>query len=154
MSLLVRLKLQDYENDANIYYTWIHELAISKTQKMVLDTSLLNTQRYKVRIKGKVEQSREKSSTLPYTFYFIYGFTGPLAKGVEYSPMVQETRVQSQDESYQRLKKWYLMMPCLTLSIIRYISRVKWCNPGKGVVPSPTPWCSSYRKGSLQVILD
>ena len=34
---------------------------------MVLDTSLLNTQRYKVRIKGKVEQSREKSSTLPYT---------------------------------------------------------------------------------------
>ena len=29
---------------------------------MVLDTSLLNTQHYKVRIKGKVEQSREKSS--------------------------------------------------------------------------------------------
>ena len=26
---------------------------------MVLDTSLLNTQQYKVRIKGKVEQSRE-----------------------------------------------------------------------------------------------
>ena len=29
---------------------------------MVLDTSLLNTQQYKVRIKGKVEQSRERSS--------------------------------------------------------------------------------------------
>ena len=29
---------------------------------MVLDTSLLNTQQYKVHIKGKVEQSREKSS--------------------------------------------------------------------------------------------
>ena len=28
---------------------------ISKTLKMVLDTSLLNTQQYKVRIKGKVE---------------------------------------------------------------------------------------------------
>ena len=28
---------------------------------------LLNTQLYKVHIKGKVEQSREKSSTLPYT---------------------------------------------------------------------------------------
>ena len=40
---------------------------ILKTQKMVLDTSLLKTQHYKVRIKGKVEQSREKSSTLPYT---------------------------------------------------------------------------------------
>ena len=55
---------------------------IPKSQKMVLDASLLNTQHYKVRIKGKVEQSRE------------------------------------------------------------------------GVAPSPTPWCSSYRKGSLRVTLD
>ena len=49
---------------------------------MVLDASFLNTQHYKLRIKGKVEQSRE------------------------------------------------------------------------GVAPSPTPWCSSYRKGSLRVTLD
>ena len=55
---------------------------IPKTQKMVLDASFLNTQHYKVRIKGKVEQSRE------------------------------------------------------------------------GVAPSPTPWCSSYRKGNLRVTLD
>ena len=55
---------------------------IPKTQKMVLDASLLKTQHYKVRIKGKVEQSRE------------------------------------------------------------------------GVAPSPTSWCSSYRKGSLRVTLD
>ena len=55
---------------------------LPKTQKMVLDASLLKTQHYKVRIKGKVEQSRE------------------------------------------------------------------------GVAPSPTPWCSSYRKGSLRVTLD
>ena len=55
---------------------------IPKTPKMVLDASLLNTQHYKVRIKGKVERSRE------------------------------------------------------------------------GVAPSPTPWCSSYRKGSLRVTLD
>ena len=40
---------------------------IRKTQKMILDASLLNTQQYKVGIKGKVEQSRERSSTLPYT---------------------------------------------------------------------------------------
>ncbi len=40
---------------------------IPKTQKMVLDASLLNTQHYKVRIKGKVKQSREWSSALPYT---------------------------------------------------------------------------------------
>ena len=55
---------------------------IPKTQRMVLDASLLNTQHYKVRIKGKVEPSRE------------------------------------------------------------------------GVAPSPTSWCSSYRKGSLRVTLD
>ena len=55
---------------------------IPKTQKMVLDASLLSTQHYKVRIKGKVEQSR------------------------------------------------------------------------KGVAPSPTHWCSSYRKGSLRVTLN
>ena len=59
-----------------------------------------------------------------------------------------------QVESYQRLKKWYLIPPCLTLSIIKYRSRVKLSNPGKGVAPSPTPWCSSYWKGSLQVTLD
>ena len=40
---------------------------IPKTLKTVLDTSLLNIQQYKVRIKGKVEQSRERSSALPYT---------------------------------------------------------------------------------------
>ena len=38
---------------------------IPKTLKMVLDTSLLNTQQYKVCIKGKVEQSKERSSALP-----------------------------------------------------------------------------------------
>ena len=32
---------------------------IPKTQKMVLNAALLNTQNYKVWIKGKVEQSRE-----------------------------------------------------------------------------------------------
>ena len=40
---------------------------IPKTMKMVLDTSLLKFQQYKVHIKGKAEQSRERSRTLPYT---------------------------------------------------------------------------------------
>ena len=40
---------------------------IPKTLKMVLDTSLLNTQQYKVRMKDKVEQSRERSSGLSNT---------------------------------------------------------------------------------------
>ena len=36
------------------------------TQKTVLDVALLNIQQYKVRIKGKVEISREKNGALPY----------------------------------------------------------------------------------------
>ena len=43
---------------------------------------------------------------------------------VECLPIVWETEVQSQVKSYQRLKKWYLIHPYLTLSIIRYGSRV------------------------------
>ena len=38
-----------------------------------------------------------------------------------------------------KTQKWYLMPLCLTLSIIRYGSRVKWSNPRKGVTVSPTP---------------
>ena len=40
---------------------------ITKTQKRVLDATFLNTQNYKVRIKDKVENSREWSCTL-YTW--------------------------------------------------------------------------------------
>ena len=40
---------------------------IPKTLKTVHDVSLLNTQLYKLRIKGKLEQSRERSCSLPYT---------------------------------------------------------------------------------------
>ena len=39
---------------------------IPKIQKMVLNAALLNTQHYEVRIKGKLEQTREWSSALPY----------------------------------------------------------------------------------------
>ena len=39
---------------------------IPKTLKMVLDTTGINTPQYKVRIKGKVEQSRERCSALLY----------------------------------------------------------------------------------------
>ena len=38
-----------------------------RLKNMVLDAALLNTQHYKVSIKGKVEKSREWSSTLSYT---------------------------------------------------------------------------------------
>ena len=53
-----------------------------------------------------------------------------------------------------KTQKWYLISPCLTLGIIRYVSRVKWSNPRKGVVPFPTPRCTSYWKGSFRVTLN
>ena len=34
-----------------------------------------------------------------------------------------------------KTKKWYLLSLCLTLCIIRYVSRVKWSNPGKELCP-------------------
>ena len=46
-----------------------------------------------------------------------------------------------------------MIPPCLTLSILRYRLRIKWSNQGKGM-RTPTPRCSSYRKGSLLVALD
>ena len=38
-----------------------------RLKKMVTDAALLNTQHYKVRIKGKVEQSKEWSSAFSST---------------------------------------------------------------------------------------
>ena len=46
-----------------------------KTEKMVFDASLLNTQHCKVRIKGKVDHSRERSCALDYSrqlYLYIY----------------------------------------------------------------------------------
>ena len=56
---------------------------ITKTQKkkMVLDATLLNTQHYKVQIKGKVEQSREWSSAPPLHLSVV-----AIEKGVFGSP--------------------------------------------------------------------
>ena len=53
----------------------------------------------------------------------------------ECSPMAREIGVRSHVESYKRFKKLYLMSLCLTLSIIRYGSRVKSSNPGKEQSP-------------------
>ena len=41
--------------------TWVQSQVASyqKTLKMAIDTSLLNTQQYNVRSKGKVEESKE-----------------------------------------------------------------------------------------------
>ena len=63
----------------------IPDCVIPKTLKMVLDTFLLNTQQYKVRIKGKVVQSPTshcsrywKGSLLVAIFTFIYIYSSLL----------------------------------------------------------------------------
>ena len=76
---------------------------------MVLDSTLLNTQHYKVKIKGKVEQSEEGVAPSPwcssyrkgsllvaldygrqlYFFTAFVRFVGPLP--IEYEPMRRET---------------------------------------------------------------
>ena len=54
---------------------------IPKTLKMVLDTSLLNTRQYKVRIKGKEVQFWERSSALPLHLGVV-----AIEKGAFWSP--------------------------------------------------------------------
>ena len=49
----------------------IPDRAIPKTQKMVLDASLLSTLHCKIWIKCKVEPSWERSSALPYTLVLV-----------------------------------------------------------------------------------
>ena len=50
-----------------VFETGVQSRSSHTEHSMVLDPSLFNTQHYKVRIKGKVERSRERSRDLPYT---------------------------------------------------------------------------------------
>ena len=68
--------------------------------------------------------------------------------------MIRETSVQSQAESNQTLKKKGSWCHLVWHSELYSMDRVKWSNPEKGLSPFPTPRCSSYWKGSLQVTLD
>ena len=48
-----------------------------------------------------------------------------------------------------KTQKWNLMPPCVTLSILRYRSRVKWGNTGKGLAPSLTSFVVAIEKGAF-----
>ena len=47
---------------------------------------------------------------------------------------------QSQVESYQKLKKWYLIFPCLTLNIIRIKSKVEQSREISSALPYTLVW--------------
>ena len=51
-------------------------------------------------------------------------------------------------------QKMVLDVSLLNIQHCKVWIKVKWSNTGKGVVPSPIPWCCSYRKGSLLVTLN
>ena len=141
--------------------TWVQSQVESyqRPKKMVLDASLLNTQHYKVRIKGKVEQSREGVAPSPTHWCSSYR-KGSLRVTLDYGRqlylliyllrcrllnigLVSRVFVSGPGDRgsipgwvLPKTQKWYLIPPCLTLSTIRYVSRVKWSNPGRGVEPS------------------
>ena len=48
-----------------------------------------------------------------------------------------------------KTQKMVLDVTLLKTQLYKVRIKVKWSNPGKGVAPSPTPRCSSYRKGTL-----
>ena len=65
---------------------------IPKTQKMVFDVALLNTKHYKVRIKGKVEQSSESNSAHRGVAAMEKGaFGSPSAKVANFTDLSQDT---------------------------------------------------------------
>ena len=70
------------------------------------------------------------------------------------SPMARETGVQSQVESYQRLKKCYLISPCLTQHYkVRIKGKVEQSKERSSAL-FETPWPIWYRKGNLWVAVD
>ena len=91
-------------------------MTVSSLKKMGLLGVALNYIQWESSSSGALDGG-EESIRLYYTQVYIS--TGPLAQWEECSPMSRETGVQSQVESYQKLKKWYLMPPSLTLNIIR-----------------------------------
>ena len=99
---------------------------------------------------------REKNMFSNYAQYINVFDTSICLVGlvVECSPMGRETRVQSQVESYQRLKKMLLDISLLNTRQYKVRLKDKWSNLGKGVAPSPTLQYSRYWKGDFRIALD
>ena len=84
------------------------------------------------------------SLSLYIYIYIIYIYTIGLVDRLLAN--VLENLGEITDRIISKTKKWYLIPPetCFSVHIMRFGSEVKWSNPGKGVVPTPTPRCSSY----------
>ena len=89
----------------------------------------------------RIRPFSKKDSYLLPPYTGIY--TGQLTNGLEDRPWPGRQGFNPWSNHTKKLKQLYLMPPCLKLSIIRYVSRVKRCRPRKGVAPCPTTRCSS-----------
>ena len=67
-------------------------------------------------------------------YIYIYIMGRMFVNGLSFDPKPSHTKDS----------KWYFIPPYLTLGTIRYVSRVKWSNPGKRVAPPSLLRCSSY----------
>ena len=89
---------------------------IPKIQKIVLDAALFNTQHYKVRIKGKVEQSREWSSALPLHLGVV-----AMEKGAFGSPSTKVANFTYSLYSYIYTNIYVYRYICILIYIYIYI---------------------------------
>ena len=71
---------------------------------MLLDAALLYTQHYMVTIKGKVEQSRQKSSAHFYSLGVVANKKGALGVPIDYGPRVFYIR-----DSYDNFPDFFRM---------------------------------------------
>ena len=97
-------------------------------------------------------------------YFFFLGFKYQIRLfTLLYSSIGQMSRVFTNDPADQvsisgqvipKTQKMVLDATLLNTQYYKVRIKVKWSNPGNGVAPSPTPWCSSYWKESLQVTFD
>ena len=80
----------------------------------------------------------------------LVDYLTPMAKWLECLPMFWETGVQSQVELYEKLKKLYLIPPCLIPSIIRHGSRVSEAIHGKENYPPLNLGVAATEKGAIR----
>ena len=148
----------------------IRDRVIPKTQKFYLMPPCLTLSiiRYVSRVKWSNSEKEVTPCPTPGVVIIVKRSYGSLTllftEGTGYTPdigimvrvFINSPRVRGSISGcvIPKTLKWYSMLPCLTLSIIRYGSRVKRSNQRKWVEPSPTPRCISYRKGGLWVTLD
>ena len=119
------------------------------TQTTILDTNnLLTILRF-----SSILALPANNQMIILWFLIFLSNIGFLTYWFECLPMVQWTRVQFQVKSCQRLRKWYLVPPCFTLSVIKYWSRVSEAIQGEKYFPPLYLGVEAIEKGAFGSLL-